>query len=203
MRPVLAGSTSFAVSSTETNVGFWSSIALTCVLPGGSTRLYSVPTRVLNAILLSTVAVSASWTSAPDIATLFAGSVRPERNGAQVFITVVTRSLPNPPTRARSDASGGTSGGPHPGSCTSGNENGMPARRATSAGQAACWPAAKIPADCTPMLLLVPSATNRANTCGIVSGVVALGDPGAAARGATGSAHAANANDVPRTTRET
>ena len=60
MRPVLAGSTSFAVSSTETNVGFWSSMAVTCVLPGGRTRLYSVPTRVLSAILVSTVAVSAS-----------------------------------------------------------------------------------------------------------------------------------------------
>jgi hypothetical protein len=52
------------------------------------------------------------------------------------------------------------------------------------------------------MLLLVPRATNRANTCGIVRGVVTLADPRAIEGGATGSAHATNANDVPRTTRE-
>src|SRR5690349_151109 len=137
------------------------------------------------------------------MATLFAGSAMPVRSGAHVFITVVTRLLPNAPTRARSDASGGRSGGPHPGSCTSGSENGTPARRATSAGHAACCPAAKMPAACTPILLLVPRATNRANTCGIVRGVMTLADPGAAERGATGSAHAANASDVPRTMTET
>src|SRR3954469_12909115 len=136
------------------------------------------------------------------MATLFAGSAMPVRSGAQVFITVVTRLLPNAPTRARSDASGGRRGGPHPGSCTSGNEKGTPARRAPSAGQAACCPAAKMPADCTPMLLLVPSATNRANTCGSVRGVVTPSDS-EVDRGEEGSAHAATASDVPRTTRET
>ena len=136
------------------------------------------------------------------MATLFAGNVTPVRSGEHVFITVVTRLLPKAPTRTRSDASGGRSGGPQPGSCTSGNENGTPARRPTSAGQAACCPDAKMPADCTPMLLLVPSATNRANTCGIVRGVVTLADPRAVEGGATGSAHATNANDVPRTARE-
>src|SRR6478672_6513673 len=138
------------------------------------------------------------------MATLFAGSETLVRNGAQVFITVVTRSLPNAPTRTRSDASGGRSGGPHPGSCTSGNAKGTPARRASSAGQEACWPAAKMPADWTPMLLLVPRATNRANFSAIVGAVVRLAEVASRAgeEGAIGSEHAANASDAPRMARE-
>src|SRR6185436_9364457 len=96
------------------------------------------------------------------MATLFAGSVTPACSGAQVVMTVVTRSLPNAPTRTASAASGGRSGGPQPGSRTSGNEKGDPTRAASCAGHAARWPEAKIPADCTPILLLVPSATYRA-----------------------------------------
>src|SRR5207244_836374 len=49
-------------------------------------------------------------------------------------------------------------------------------------------PAAKIPADCTPMLLLVPSATKRSNSC------AALDD---AAAGPSGSEHAATTHTSP------
>ena len=73
----------------------------------------------------------------------------------------------------------------------SGRANCALAREASCAGQAAFCPAEKIPADWTPMLLLVPSATYRANVFAAVCLAsitsVVLGVIGAD----TGSAHAA------------
>src|SRR5688572_4458973 len=72
-RPVLAGSTSLAASSTDTKLGALLTIAVTWVWPGGRTRLYSVPLRMLTAICDSTVSRSASHAFAPEIARLLAG----------------------------------------------------------------------------------------------------------------------------------
>src|SRR5437867_4444415 len=150
------------------------------------------------------VLYSASCTLAPEMATLFAGRVTPACSGAQVFMTVVTRSLPNAPTSTASAASGGSSGGPHPGSCTSGSENCAPTWAASCAGHAALCPAAKMPADCTPMLLLVPRATYRWKTSAAVGGKSSrdgAGMPGAR-RGESGSVQAVNANAAPMSARE-
>src|SRR5687768_9268988 len=92
----------------------------------------------------------------------------------------------------------------------SGSENGTPTRRASSAGHAARWPAAKIPADCTPWLLLVPSATNRAKSARALTGATLAAGPGDVPNGgaaledggAVGSAHATTTSSAPRGVRE-
>jgi hypothetical protein len=192
---VLAGRTSFAASSTDTNVGFCASIAVTCVCPDASTRLYSVAVR--TSPFDSGVATSASCTSAPEIATLLVGSMMPRASGAQVLLTSFTKPWPSAPTATRSFASGGESGGPHPGSCTSGIENATRTLLASCAGHAARCPARKMPPDWTPMLLLVPSATKRSNSSAALS-LAALSSAALdAGAGAAGSEHAAMAHSSP------
>src|SRR5215207_2446317 len=160
--------------------------------------------RGLVAVADAIVLVSASCTSAPEIATLLVGGTIPDISGMQVVITAFTRSSPTPKapnaaTSAMFAASGGISGGLHPGSCTRGSENATPARAASWAGQAARCAAAEIPADWTPWLLLVPSATYRAKASGAVIRRGPLsGESGGG--GAAISVQAARARVAPRRT---